>query len=134
MLHGSPSMTNDLDICHSRHPENLKRLAAALIELGAKLRGAPDDVPFLLDEFTLAAGQNFTFSTTAGALDCLAVPSGSRGYEELAANAVEVDLDGLIVEVVGLNDLIRMKRAAGRPKDLIELEILGALRDEIEGG
>lgn len=134
MLHGSPSMTNDLDICHSRSPENLKRLAGALVELGAKLRGAPDDVPFLLDELTLAAGQNFTFSTTAGALDCLATPSGSQGYEELATNAVEVDLDGLIVRVVGLNDLIRMKRAAGRPKDLIELEILGALRDEIEGG
>lgn len=134
MLHGSPSMTNDLDICHSRSPDNLKRLAGALVELGAKQRGAPDDVPFLLDELTLAAGQNFTFSTTAGALDCLAVPSGSQGYEELAANAVEVDLDGLIVQVVGLNDLIRMKRAAGRPKDLIELEILGALRDEIDGG
>jgi len=127
-------MTNDLDICHSRNPENLKRLAAALVELGAKLRGAPDDIPFLLDELTLAAGQNFTFTTTAGALDCLAIPSGSQGYEELAANAVEVDLDGLVVEVVGLNDLIRMKRTAGRPKDLIEVEILGALRDEIEGG
>jgi hypothetical protein len=127
-------MTDDLDICHSRDPENLKRLAEALVELGAKLRGAPDDVPFLPDELTLAAGQNFTFSTTAGALDCLACPSGSQGYEELAANAVELDLDGLVVEVVGLNDLIRMKRAAGRPKDLIEVEILGALRDEIEGG
>lgn len=133
MLHGSPSMTNDLDICHSRNPDNLKRLAGALIELGAKLRGAPDDVPFLLDELALAAGQNCTFSTTAGALDCLALPSGLQGYKELAANAVEVDLDGLAVQVVGLNDLIRMKRAAGRPKDLIELEILGALRDEIEG-
>lgn len=134
MLHGSPSMTNDLDICHSRKPDNLKRLAGALIELGAKLRGAPDDVPFLLDELTLAAGQNFTFSTTAGALDCLAIPSGSLGYEELVANAVDLDLDGIVVQVVGLNDLIRMKRAAGRPKDLIEVEILGALRDEIEGG
>lgn len=126
-------MTNDLDICHSRNPDNLKRLASALIELGAKLRGAPADVPFLLDELTLAKGQNFTFSTTAGALDCLALPSGSQGYDELAANAIRVDLDGLVVQVVGLNDLIRMKRAAGRPKDLIELEILGALRDEIEG-
>lgn len=134
MLHGSPSMTNDLDICHSRNPDNLKRLAGALIELGAKLRGEPDDVPSLLDELTRAAGQSFAFSTTAGALDCLALPSGSLGYEELVANAVDLDLDGIVVQVVGLNDLIRMKRAAGRPKDLIEVEILGALRDEIEGG
>jgi hypothetical protein len=40
------------------------------------------------------------------------------------------------LQVVGLDDLMRMKRAAGRPKDRVELEILGALRDELdyEGG
>jgi hypothetical protein len=38
----------------------------------------------------------------------------------------------LEVPVASLDDLIRMKRAAGRPKDRIELEILGALRDEID--
>ena len=132
VLHGSPSMTNDLDICHSPDKGNLQRLAAALVELNARSRGAPDDVPFLLDAQTLAAGGNFAFSTSAGALDCLAFPSGSNGYDELVANAVSMDLDGLDVKVVALNDLIRMKRAAGRPKDLIEVEILGALRDEIE--
>lgn len=132
VLHGSPSMTNDLDICHSRDMDNLRKLAAALVELNARLRGAPEDAPFILDARTLAAGGNFTFSTTAGALDCLAFPSGSKGYDELIANAVSMDLDGLNVKVVALNDLIRIKRAAGRPKDLIEVEILGALRDEIE--
>lgn len=133
MLHGSPTMTNDLDICYSRDRGNLERLANALIDLKAKLRGAPEDVPFLLDPRTLAAGANFTFNTTAGALDCLALPAGVKGFDELAANAEEIDLDGLRVQVAALNDLIRMKRAAGRPKDLVEVEILGALRDEIEG-
>jgi hypothetical protein len=126
-------MTNDLDICYSRDRENLERLANALIDLKAKLRGAPEDVPFLLDPRTLAAGANFTCNTTAGALDCLAFPAGVKGFDELAANAEEIDLDGLRVQVAALNDLIRMKRAAGRPKDLVEVEILGALRDEIEG-
>ncbi|MEX0791063.1 MAG: hypothetical protein WD178_09845, partial [Actinomycetota bacterium] len=111
-----------------------EKLAAALVELGAMLRGAPEEVPFLLDARTLKAGENFTFSTVAGPLDCLAIPSGSVGYAELEANALEMDLDDLKVKVVGLNDLIRMKRAAGRPKDLIEVEVLGALRDEIEEG
>lgn len=133
VLHGSPTMTNDLDICYSRDRENLERLANALIDLKAKLRGAPEDVPFLLDPRTLAAGANFTCNTTAGALDCLAFPAGVKGFDELAANAEEIDLDGLRVQVAALNDLIRMKRAAGRPKDLVEVEILGALRDEIEG-
>ena len=133
-LHGSPTVTNDLDICHSKEPDNLERLAAALVELEAKIRGAPDDVPFMLDALTLAAGENFTFITKAGALDCLAKPAGSLGFEELERNSVEIDIEGLRLKIAGLNDLIRMKRAAGTRKDLIELEVLGALREEIERG
>jgi len=42
-------------------------------------------------------------------------------------------VDGLTVRVASIEDLIRMKRAAGRPKDLIALEWLAAVRDEIGG-
>ncbi len=45
-------MTHDLDISYARDPENLVRLVTALSELGARLRGAPADVPFLLDAKT----------------------------------------------------------------------------------
>src|SRR5687767_11802147 len=79
-LHGSPSVTRDLDICHSRTHENLERLAVALRGLGARLRGVDEDVPFILDARTLEAGGNFTFSTDAGALDILACPAGVGGY------------------------------------------------------
>lgn len=67
-------------------------------------------------------------------------PKGQRvrpfpdGYDDLAAGGEELDLDGLRVLVASIEDLIRMKRAAGRPKNLVEAEILGALRDEIDGG
>lgn len=133
-LHGSSSVTFDLDICYWREPANLENLAAALKGLGAKLRGVSDDVVFLLDSRTLLAGENFTFATRLGALDCLGTPAGTSGFEELNANAVEMDLEDITVRVVSLNDLIRMKRAAGRPKDRIELEVLGALREELEKG
>ncbi|MEX2552404.1 MAG: hypothetical protein WD627_05330 [Actinomycetota bacterium] len=133
-LHGSPSFTLDLDICHSRDLDNLERLEASLKQLRAKLRGAPDDLPFLLDARTLRAGDNFTFVTTLGDLDCLGTPAGTRGFDDLNTNAVEMDVDGMKVRVVSLNDLIRMKRASGRPKDRIELEVLGALREELEKG
>lgn len=46
---GSPSITNDTDICYSRHRPNLERLAAALVEMQARLRGVEDDVAFILD-------------------------------------------------------------------------------------
>jgi hypothetical protein len=133
-LHGSPSLTFDLDICHSVEEKNLERLAASLERLGARLRGAPGDVVFVLDSKSLEAARNLTLSTIFGALDCVAEPDGTKGFDEIAANAVEMDIGGTTVRVASLNDLIRMKRATGRPKDRIELEILGALRDEIERG
>lgn len=129
-LHGSPSLTRDVDICHRRSKENLERLAAVLRDLRARLRGVDDDVPFLLDARTLAAGGNFTFTTSAGDLDLLAMPAGVDGYEELIVHADVVHLDDLAVSVAALDDLIRMKVAAGRPKDRIEVEILSAIKDE----
>ena len=132
-VHGSPTTTRDVDVCYQRTDENLARLAAVLQRLGARLRGAPEGLPFLLDEHTLRAGDSFTFETNLGPLDILGTPAGTRGYPELAANAEEYDLgQGLRVTVCALEDLIRMKAAAGRPKDRIELEVLGALRDELE--
>jgi hypothetical protein len=132
-LWGSPSLTNDLDICYARERENLARLAAALAQLKARLRGVPGKGPFLLDARTLEAGDHFTFETRAGNLDILGFPSGSGGFAALARTAEEMEITrGLRVRVAAIEDLIRMKRAAGRPKDLAEAEILGALLDEIQ--
>lgn len=132
-LHGSPSITQDLDICYDRRADNLERLAAALVGINARLRGAPPDVPILLDAQTLARGDSFTFDTDVGPLDILGTPWGSVGFDALAANAQRFELDGLTVLVASLDDLMAMKRASGRTKDLVELENLGALRDEISG-
>jgi hypothetical protein len=129
-LWGSPTITQDLDICYSREKSNLERLALALRELGARLRGVKEVVPFRLDAGTLAAGDGFTFTTDQGDLDCLGTPIGTNGYADLKQAAELVDLGGMKVLVTSLDDLIRMKRAAGRAKDRIELEILGAVRDE----
>jgi hypothetical protein len=134
-IHGSPSITQDLDVCYDRRPDNLERLAEALRSINARLRGAPPDVPFILDARTLERGDFFTFSTDVGSLDLLGTPSGSPGgYDALARNAETIELDELTVSVASIPDLMAMKRAAGRPQDLKELEILGALRDVISGG
>jgi hypothetical protein len=131
-LHGSPTVTNDVDVCYERSPENLERLASALRELRARLRGVDEEVPFRLDAATLAAGDHFTFTTSAGALDVLGTPAGVRGFDELAGRAVRFDLGDVSILVASIDDLIRMKRAAGRQKDLVEVEVLAALRDEID--
>jgi hypothetical protein len=131
-LHGSTTVTNDVDICYARDEENLGRLASALGELKARLRGVDDDVPFILDARTLRAGDRFTFVTDTGSLDVLGSPTGTEGFDDLLAGSDEMDMGGFTVHVASIDDLIRMKRASGRPKDLIEVEVLGALRDEVE--
>ncbi|MGQ0742804.1 MAG: hypothetical protein ACT4OS_00395 [Acidimicrobiales bacterium] len=133
---GSPSVTADLDACYDRRQDNLVRLAAALNELGARLRvsRADDDaeLPFILDADTLRRGCNFTFRTRAGAVDVLGLPAGTTGFDMLDANAIEQDLGGVRVKVSSLDDLITMKRAAGRRKDLIEVEVLAAVKEQRE--
>ena len=133
-LLGAPLMTNDVDICYDRQPENLERLAAALRQLGARLpvTKVEEELPFLLDAKTLAAGDSFPFLTDVGSLDVLGTPSGTAGYRDLAARARTVPIDDFHVLVVALADLARMKRASGRAKDRAQLEILAALAEELE--
>lgn len=132
-LWGSPSITVDLDLCYERSTRNYEALVAALRELGATLRGAPDGLPFQLDARSIKMGDSFTFKTTAGDVDCLGTPSGTNGYADLRTNASTFELAAdLRVDVCSLDDLIRMKRAAARRKDLIAVEILSAVKEERE--
>jgi hypothetical protein len=132
VTHGAAIVTMDIDICYARDDDNLARLSAALREVHATLRGADPNVPFPLDAKTLRDGDTFTFSTDIGPIDILGTPSGVTGYDELARTADPFDVFGQQVLVASIDDLIRMKRASGRPKDLLAAEELGALRDEID--
>jgi predicted nucleotidyltransferase len=126
---GSTSVTQDLDICYARDKQNLEKLAGVLKALRARLRGIDRRLPVVIDAQALRDGSNFTFETSAGPFDCLAEPSGGFTYENLAPNSTKESFEGMDIPVVSLDDLIRMKRAAGRPKDLIEVENLAALRE-----
>ena len=134
ITHGAPLVTRDVDLCYARDRQNLERLVEALGEVHADLRGAEPGLPFLLDARTLARGDAFTFTTDIGWIDIMATPAGTTGYDELARTADEYTLFGHRVLVASLDDLIRMKRAAGRPKDLLAVEELGALLEEIDSG
>jgi hypothetical protein len=135
-LRGSPVITGDLDVCYARDRDNLERLAAALRELHAELRGpgVPSDLPLQLDPETFELGDVFTFTTDAGRLDVMAVPSGTRGFRDLEAASENMDLEGMSVRVAALDDLIAMKEAARRDKDAVHLEWLRSIRDMIDRG
>jgi len=115
--HGSAYPTYDVDVAYERSSENLRRLAAALAELDATLRGAPPGLPFRLDAETLRAGLNFTFETRFGSLDILGEPAGAPRYEELRTAGVSGELWGVNIRVASLDRMIAMKEAAGRTKD-----------------
>lgn len=128
ILQASPRFTKDLDICYDLEQENLDRLGDVLVELGAKLRGTDEDLPFVPDGRALRHTQMLTLVTTDGGLDLLVDPEGSPGYRALRRRADEVDIDGIGVRVASIDDLIAMKRAAGRPQDLVDLESLELAR------
>jgi hypothetical protein len=121
-IHGYERATVDLAICYERSRANVERLAGVLRQLAARPRQWPMGVPFVLDAQTILNGDSFTFDTIAGPLDVLATPSGSAGYSDLQRGSQTVELgEHLLVQVVGLQDLIRLKRAAGRGKDLVDV-------------
>jgi hypothetical protein len=126
-IHGSARLTRDLDAVYSRAPENIRRLVRALAPHRPYLRGVPPGLPFEWDERTIGRGLNFTLTTSLGDLDLLGEIAGGGGYEALLPHSEIVEVFGRAVRCLTLEWLIRVKRAAGRPRDLeaiAELEIL----------
>ena len=129
--HGSARLTQDLDVVYRRDEENLRRLARALEPHEPYLRGVQPGLPFVLDEPTLRSGLNFTLVSKLGDLDLLGEIVGGGGYDDLIGDSFEIELFGVRCHCLGLEKLIEVKRAAGRPKDLealAELEELLARR------
>lgn len=129
-LHGSEIPTTDLDVCYARNPANLEKLAAALKSVKARLRNAPENLPFMLDAETLKKGLNFTFATDIGSLDLLGEVRGLGYYEEVLPGSLVFDLFGYAFPIVDLAKLIIAKRTAGRPKDMIAVAELEAILEQ----
>lgn len=129
-VHGSARLTRDVDVVYDRAPDNIRRLVAGLAPLQPYLRGAPRGLPFRWDEATVTRGLNFTLTTTLGDLDLLGELTGGGDYRALLAHSTVVSLFGMDVRCLDLDWLIRVKRAAGRPRDLDALAELEALFEE----
>jgi hypothetical protein len=128
--HGSARATFDIDIVYSRDGQNLTRLIAALSPLHPRLRGAPPGIPFQFDERTLRGGLNFTLTTDSGDIDLLGEIAGGGGFEKLAPHTVRASMFGIECRCLDLPTLIKVKRAAGRPKDFEAIAELEAILEE----
>lgn len=114
--HAKPRATKDLDLLVSGEGDNLERLGAALTAFGAPANViaaartmAPTDVVFL--------------GVAPVRIDILRTADGIE-TEGVLARSQPVDLAGLSVRVISLDDLIINKRAAGRPQDMADVALL----------
>ncbi|MDO8389419.1 MAG: hypothetical protein Q7V57_02940 [Actinomycetota bacterium] len=121
-VYGASMPTQDLDILARDMPDNMERLAAALNELSARS-----------DLATVATtdglwGMNTSWDTAAGAVDVLVVAKGPTGgtvnWRAVDANAKTLRHGELSVRIASLEDLLIMKLAVGRPRDLAVAEQL----------
>ncbi len=132
--HGVIRPSKDLDVVPDPDPENLRRLAALLADLDATQLGSddfdPSEFPYdPTNDVDLQAGANFRLETRLGDLDIMQWVSGidrEPAYAQLAADAMAGELSGVPLRVCSLENLIAMKRAAGRPRDIDDLSRLGA--------
>lgn len=132
IAHGYVRATADIDLVVRQDRDNLERLAAAFAELNARLRGVDADLLEIdpTDPDVLANGASFTLDTDAGPVDYLNDVPGAGDYDDLRARAIQANAAGVAVRVVGLDDLIRMKRASGRPQDLRDIANLSPPTDD----
>ena len=135
VLQGAPIHTVDVDVVHDRSPENLDRLMAALTELEAIYRHHHGRRIRPHRSILAGPGHNL-LDTRLGGLDLLGELEGGLSYDELCDDALDVDLKAGKLQVLSLERLIELKRAAGRSKDLRvlpELEsTLARLRDKTD--
>ena len=129
--HGSARLTFDLDLVYKRSSENIARIVNGLKPIKPYLRGAPAGLPFYWSVETIARGLNFTLITTLGPLDLLGEIVGGGGYEQLFTETIEIEIAGVNCLCLNLERLIKVKRAAGRPKDLETVAELQQILDEI---
>jgi predicted nucleotidyltransferase len=129
IAHGARRMTLDVDIVPRPRADNFERLAGALSELGVAGEAVVDGGFRRLDprdDVDLARSANVALRTSAGRLDVLNQARGAPAYDELAARGVRLEIAGVGVLVAGIDDLVAMKLALHRPKDLQDVADLTA--------
>lgn len=127
--HGSPRITEDLDICYATTTSNLDCLAELLLSWNAYPRGVEPGLPFIMDRRTLTTNPLLTLTTDEGSLNLLDIVEGVGNFKAVRREAIHVDGGTVQFPALDLPGLVKAKKAAGRPKDLDQLPELEALME-----
>lgn len=129
--YGGQRMTQDLDVVIAASRENIGRLATALLDLDARILG-PDgqrskSAPAAA---LLASGDQWHLITEYGPLDVLTLPAHLGSFADVRGRAHDVQIGDLSIPIAHRDDLLTMKRAAGRPQDLADVRLLESLDEK----
>lgn len=128
--YGGQRLTQDLDLTIAASEDNLTRLAAALSDLDARILG-PDgrrskESP---SASLLGSSDQWHLITDHGPMDLLTLPAHLGSFAAMRARAHEIQLDDLLIPIAHRDDLLQLKRKAGRPQDLADIKLLESLDD-----
>jgi predicted nucleotidyltransferase len=126
--------TRDIDLVPDPSTENLARLDALLVELRGKVEVGERLLESSAIKTFLRTGDRTLVLTDLGRIDVLQGLPQIPSFAALDERATEVDIDGLVVKVCSLDDLLEMKRASDRPRDRDDLEALEATRMDPDPG
>jgi predicted nucleotidyltransferase len=121
--------TRDVDLVPDPSSENLARLDALLVDLGGKVEVGEGLLESSAIRTFLRTGDRTLVLTDLGRIDILQGLPQVPSFAALDEGSTDVDLDGLIVKVCSLDDLLAMKRASDRPRDRDDLEALEAAHE-----
>lgn len=119
-IHGRPRATKDLDVWVEASDENAPRVLKALTEFGAPLMG------LTLDDLRVP-GVGLQIGVEPGRIDILTAVSGVTFQEAWPARVEGSFGDEVRSNVIGMEHLMRNKRASGRPQDLADVAALERL-------
>jgi predicted nucleotidyltransferase len=117
--------TKDVDVVVAPDLENLMRVAEVAVAAGGRVQqgdallGSPTSITS-----ALASGEQVAIETDLGRLDVVQGLDGVPAFDDLRSRAIEANILGVTVAVCSIEDLKRMKQAAGRTRDLADLEDL----------
>lgn len=127
VLHGSSQVTKALDICTSITPEQISKFRETLKDLNPKHRMTPKKLSFLDYPEELSDIKNLYLQTDLGIVDIIGNVIGIGEYEEVAKNAVTIELFGKKCKVISIKDLISSKEKMDREKDKTTIKEMKAV-------
>jgi len=133
VAHGSSLMTRDLDVCVPVEAATFLRIQSALVSHNPRVRAGSGWIPLDLSQEFADRLRNLYVVTDLGKLDCLGEVAGIGDYQAALADSIELQLDGRSCRTLSLDALIRSKEAMGRPRDLLAVTELRALRESSRG-